>query len=139
MSPDATPLALTERALGLWSEVAAAYEAIERRLASAAYADFDEVTAHLGALQGELQPLHAAIAAMRGDDASATPELAARWHELDVVVDALTGRQQRLERAAVGARDTTVARLVRLRIARSRVAGYTPLNPLSPRITSRRV
>jgi len=35
--------------------------------------------------------------------------------------------------------DTTAARLIRTRIARSRAAGYTPLNPLTPRFASTRV
>jgi len=143
MSPDVTPLALTQQAIALWNEIAAAYDGIERRLASNAFDSFDEVAAHLAALERELQPLLVAIAALRADAASgaapADPQLVELWHELDVMVEALTRRQKQLERAAVGARDTTAARLVRMRIARSRAAGYTPLNPLSPRITSRRV
>jgi hypothetical protein len=79
------------------------------------------------------------IAAMRADGGTAAPELTALWHELDNMIEALARRQKQLERAAVAARNTTAARLARTRIARSRAAGYTPLNPLSPRITSRRV
>ncbi len=139
MSPDPTPLAITQRAIGLWNEVAAAYDAIERRLGSGAWDGFEEVATHIAALDRELQPLLVTIAAMRADGSTPTPEVAELWHELDNMMEALARRQKQLERAAVGARDTTAARLVRTRIARSRAAGYTPLNPLSPRITSRRV
>jgi hypothetical protein len=139
MSPEATPLAVAQRAIGLWSEVGAAYDVIESRLASGVFEGFEEVATHLAALQQELQPLQAAIATMRAADAHPSAELAVSWRELDTMVEALTRRQPQLERAAVSARDTTAARLVRMRIARSRVTGYTPLNPLSPRITSRRV
>jgi hypothetical protein len=145
MSPDVTPLGLTQQAIALWNEVAAAYDAIERRLGAGAWEGFDEVATHIAALERELQPLLVAIAAIRADVATRAdgappdPALVELWHELDVMVEALARRQKQLERAAVSARDTTAARLVRTRIARSRVAGYTPLNPLSPRITSRRV
>jgi hypothetical protein len=139
MSPDPTPLAVTQHAVGLWNELAAAYDAIERRLGSGAWEGFEELASHMTMLQRELQPLLVTIAAMRADGTTPAPDLAALWHELDNMVEALTRRQQQLERAAVSARDTTAARLVRTRIARSRAAGYTPLNPLSPRFTSRRV
>ena len=99
MSPDRAAIAITQRAMALWNEVAA----------------------------------------MRADGTTHAPEVLELWHELDTMVEALARRQKQLERAAVGARDTTAARLVRTRIARSRASGYTPLNPLSPRITSNRV
>jgi hypothetical protein len=139
MSPEPAPLAITQQAIALWNELAAAYDAIERRLGGGAWDGFEETAAHVADLQRELQPLLVTIAAMRADDAAPPPDLAGLWHELDVMVEALARRQKQLERAAVAARDTTAARLVRTRIARSRAAGYTPLNPLSPRITSRRV
>jgi hypothetical protein len=139
MSPDATPLALTQHAIGLWNEVAAAYDAIERRLGSGAWEGFEEVATHIAALECELQPLLVTIAALRVDGTTPAAALAELWHELDIMVEALARRQKQLERAAAAARDTTAARLVRTRIARSRAAGYTPLNPLSPRFTSRRV
>ncbi len=140
MSPEtASPLAVTQRAIGLWNEVAAAYDAIERRLGAGAWEGFDEVAAHIAALEGELRPLLATINAMRAEEGAADAEVVELWHELDLMVEALARRQKQLEIAAVSARDTTAARLVRTRIARSRVAGYTPLNPLSPLITSRRV
>ena len=139
MSPDATPLAITQHAIGLWNEVAAAYDVIERRLGSGAWVGFEEVATHIATLERELQPLLVTIAAMRSDGTTAPPDLVGLWHELDNMVEALARRQKQLERAATAARDTTAARLVRTRIARSRAAGYTPLNPLSPRFTSRRV
>jgi hypothetical protein len=139
MSPDATPLAITQHAIGLWNEVAAAYDVIERRLGSGAWVGFEEVATHIATLERELQPLLVTIAAMRSDGTTPPPDLAGLWHELDNMVEALARRQKQLERAATAARDTTAARLVRTRIARSRAAGYTPLNPLSPRFTSRRV
>jgi hypothetical protein len=139
MSPDATPLAITQHAIGLWNEVAAAYDAIERRLGSGAWDGFEEVATHIATLERELQPLLVTIAAMRADGTTPPADLAELWHELDNMVEALARRQEQLARAAVAARDTTAARLVRTRIARSRAAGYTPLNPLSPRFTSRRV
>jgi len=139
MSPDVTPLAITQHAIGLWNEVAAAYDAIERRLGSAAWEGFEEVATHIAALECELQPLLVTITAMRADGTTPAPALAELWHELDLMVEALARRQKQLQRAATAARDTTAARLVRTRIARSRSAGYTPLNPLSPRFTSRRV
>lgn len=139
MAPEPTPLATTQRAIALWNELAAAYDAIERRLGSGAWDGFEETAAHVADLQRELQPLLVTIAAMRADGTTPPPAVAALWRELDVMVEALARRQRQLERAAVAARDTTAARLVRTRIARSRAAGYTPLNPLSPRITSRRV
>jgi hypothetical protein len=139
MSPDVTPLAITQHAMGLWNEVAAAYDAIERRLGAGAWDGFAEVAEHVASLETELQPLLAAIAEMRTAEQPPAAELAELWHELDIMVEALARRQKQLERAAVSARDTTAARLVRTRIARSRAAGYTPLNPLSPRFMSRRV
>jgi hypothetical protein len=139
MSPEPTPLAITQQAIGLWNELAAAYDAIERRLGSGAWDGFEETATHVAALQRELEPLLVSIAAMRGDGTTPPPDLAALWHDLDIMMEALARRQKLLERAAVAARDTTAARLVRTRIARSRAAGYTPLNPLSPRFTSRRV
>jgi hypothetical protein len=139
MSPDPTPIAITQQAIGLWNELAAAYDAIERRLGSGAWEGFEETALHIAALERELQPLLVTIAAMRGDGTTPAPAVATLWHELDIMVEAMARRQKQLERAAVAARDTTAARLVRTRIARSRAAGYTPLNPLSPRFTSRRV
>jgi hypothetical protein len=139
MSVDATPLAITQHAIGLWNEVAAAYDAVERRLGLGAWEGFEEVAEHIAALERELQPLLVTIAAMRVDGTTPARALAELWHELDIMVEALARRQKQLERAATAARDTTAARLVRTRIARSRAAGYTPLNPLSPRFTSRRV
>ena len=139
MSPETDALATTERAMALWNEVAAAYDAIERRLAGGKWEGFEEVVAHVAALERELQPLLATIAAARAEDATPAAELAELWHELDLVVEALARRQKQLERAAIGARDTTAARLVRTRIARSRATGYTPLNPLTPQLTSKRV
>ena len=139
MWPDAGPLAVTARALGLWKEVAAAYDLIERRLSAAAWDGFAEVASHIATLQRELQPLAVEIAALRAGVTTPASEVAELWQELDRVVEALARRQKVLERAAIGARDTTAARLVRTRIARSRAAGYTPLNPLTPRFTSRRV
>jgi hypothetical protein len=139
MSPELTPIAITQRAMALWNEVAAAYDAVERRLGSGAWEGFDEVATHIASLERELQPLLVQIAAMRADGTTHAPEVLELWHELDTMVEALARRQKQLERAAVGARDTTAARLVRTRIARSRASGYAPLNPLSPRITSNRV
>jgi hypothetical protein len=139
MPSEPSPRAVTEQAIALWNEVAAAYDAIERKLAAGAWDGFGEVAEHVAALERELEPLLVTIAAMRAVDAAPDSGLAERWHELDNMVEALARRQKQLERAAVSARDTTAARLVRTRIARSRAAGYTPLNPLSPRFTSRRV
>jgi hypothetical protein len=139
MSPDAASVAVTRRALGLWNEVAAAYDAIERRLSAGAWDQFEEVATHIATLEHELQPLLVEIAVIRAGGTMPEPALAKLWHDLDLRVEALARRQKLLERAAVGARDTTAARLVRTRIARSRAAGYTPLNPLSPRLTSQRV
>jgi hypothetical protein len=139
MSPEPNPVAITQQAVGLWNELAAAYDAIERRLGSGAWDGFDELAGHVAGLERQLQPLLVVIAAMRADCRTPAPELAGLWHELDVMMEALARRQKQLERAAVAARNTTAARLARTRIARSRAAGYTPLNPLSPRITSRRV
>ncbi|MEB2285756.1 MAG: hypothetical protein B6D46_10610 [Polyangiaceae bacterium UTPRO1] len=140
MPPEANdPRAVTERAIALWSEIAAAYDVIEQQLASGRWEGFAEVATHLAGLEQELEPLLAAIAARR--DASATPPaaLADLWRQLERMVEALARRRTQLERAATGARDTTAARLVRTRIARSRASGYAPLNPLTPRLTSRRV
>jgi ABC-type transporter Mla subunit MlaD len=139
MSPDATPLAITQHAIALWNEVAAAYDAIERRLGAGAWEGFDEVATHIAKVERELQPMLVTIAAIRADGTTHAEELQDLWRQLDDMVEALARRQKQLERAAVSARDTTAARLVRTRIARSRAAGYTPLNPLSPRFTSRRV
>jgi hypothetical protein len=139
MSPEPTPLAITQHAIGLWNELAAAYDMIERRLGSGAWEGFDVVAEHVAGIERELQPHLVTIAAMRADGTTPAPALQALWHQLDNLVEALARRQKQLERAATAARDTTAARLVRTRIARSRAAGYTPLNPLSPRITSRRV
>jgi hypothetical protein len=139
MPPDDTPLAITQHAVGLWNELAAAYDAIERRLGAGAWEGFDEVARHIAELERELEPLLRQIAGVRAATASPDPALAALWRELDTMIEALQRRQRQLEIAAVAARDTTAARLVRARIARARAAGYTPLNPLTPRITSRRV
>jgi acyl-CoA synthetase (NDP forming) len=139
MSPDVTPLALTQHAISLWNEVAVAYDAIERRLGLGAWESFEEVASHIEALECELRPLLVTIAAVRADGTTPAPALTELWHELDLMVEALARRQKQLQRAATAARDTTAARLVRTRIARSRAAGYTPLNLLSPRFTSRRV
>ncbi len=139
MSPEPTPLAITQHAIALWNELAAAYDAIERRLGSCAWTDFQETAGHIADLQRELQPLLVSIAAIRADGTTHDPALVELWHELDNLIEALARRQKQLERAATAARDTTAARLVRTRIARSRASGYTPLNPLSPRFTSRRV
>ena len=139
MSPDPTPLALTQHAIALWSEVAAAYDAIERRLAAGAWDGFAEIATHIATLEAELQPLVGSIATMRADGRTPASEVATSWHELDNLMEALARRQKQLAIAATSARDTTAARLVRARIARSRAAGYVPLNPLTPRITSRRV
>lgn len=139
MSPESTPLELTQHAIGLWNELAATYDAIERRLGSGAWTDFQETATHIADLQHELQPVLVTIAAMRAADTAPDPELAELWHELDNLVEALARRQKQLQIAATSARDTTAARLVRNRIARSRASGYTPLNPLTPRFTSRRV
>jgi hypothetical protein len=139
MPSDPTPLALTHHALELWRELAATYDAIERRLGSGAWEGFGEFATRIARLQQELQPLLVTIATMRADGTAPASDLAERWQELDDVVAALARRQKQLERAAVSARDTTAARLVRARIARSRAAGYTPLNPLTPRFTSARV
>ncbi|MCC6850406.1 MAG: hypothetical protein IT294_18095 [Deltaproteobacteria bacterium] len=140
MSPDpADALAAAERAIALWNEVAAAYDAIERKLGSGRWDGFDEVASHVADLERELQPLLGAMAAVRAAMPAPPADLGALWQELDRLVEALARRQKQLERAAVGARDTTAARLVRARIARARAAGYTPLNPLSPQLTSKRV
>jgi hypothetical protein len=139
MPSELSPHAVTEQAIALWNEIAAAYDVIERQLGAGAWDGFADVAAHIATLERELQPLLVTIAAMRAADAAPSTELAERWHALDNMVEALARRQKQLERAAVSARDTTAARLVRTRIARSRAAGYAPLNPLSPRFTSRRV
>ena len=139
MSPDPAPIALTQQAIGLWNEVAAAYDAIERRLGSGAWDGFAEVAGHLGELERELRPLHVEIAARRAEGTTYPAELSTLWRELDTMVEALALRQEQLERAAVSARDVIAARLARARIARSRAAEYTPLNPLTPRFMSRRV
>lgn len=140
MSPELDPLATTQQAVGLWNQLAAAYDAIEHRLGSGAWEGFDEVAQHVADVERELQPLLVMIAAMRADGGSTpAPELAALWKQLDDMIEVMARRQKQLERSAVAARNTTAARLARTRIARSRAAGYTPLNPLSPRITSRRV
>ena len=139
MSPDADALATAERALALWNEVAAAYDAIERRLGAGKWDGFEDVVAHIATLEQELQPLLATITTRRADGSRASNELGELWQELDRMMEALARRQKQLERAAVGARDTTAARLVRTRIARSRASGYTPLNPLTPQLTSKRV
>jgi hypothetical protein len=139
MASEQDPRAVTQHAIALWSEVAAAYDAIERKLGAGAWEGFADVAEHIATLERELQPLLVTIAAMRAEDAKPASDLATLWRELDTMVEALARRQKQLERAAVSARDTTAARLVRTRIARSRAAGYTPLNPLSPRFTSRRV
>ena len=139
MSPDPNVLATTQRAIALWNEGSAAYDAIERRLGAGKWEGFDEVATHIAEIERELQPLLVTIAAMRADGTTPAPEIAALWHELDLMVEALARRQKQLERAAIGARDTTAARLVRTRIARSRASGYTPLNPLLPQFTSKRV
>ncbi|MEO6029639.1 MAG: hypothetical protein ABIR79_22460, partial [Candidatus Binatia bacterium] len=136
---DPTPLALTQHAIALWNELAATYDAIERRLAAGAWDGFAEIATHIATLEGELQPLLASIATMRADGRTPASELATSWHDLDNMMEALARRQKQLAIAAASARDTTAARLIRARIARSRAAGYTPLNPLTPRITSRRV
>jgi hypothetical protein len=139
MSPDAGAVETTRQAIGLWTELGAAYDAIERRLGSGAWDGFDALAQQVAELAGRLQPLVTAIAARRAEHPTPAAELAALWHRLDETVKALARRQQQLQRAAIAARDTTAARLARARTARARAAGYTPLNPLSPRITSRRV
>lgn len=139
MSPDAAPLAVAHQALGLWTDVATAYDGIERRLAAGTWEDFDEVATVIAALERELQPLLVAITTTRAAGTTPSPALADAWQQLDERVAALTRRQQQLQIAALSARDTTAARLVRTRIARSRAAGYTPLNPLTPRFASARV
>ncbi len=140
MSPEhASPLPLVRHVLGLWADVATAYDGIERRLAAGAWEGIDEVAKVITALEQELKPLLFTIAETRNSGYVPTDELAAAWYELDAKVAELTRRQQQLVVAAMSARDTTAARLVRTRIARSRAAGYTPLNPLSPRFASTRV
>lgn len=139
MSLEQDPRAITEQAIALWNEIAAAYDVIERQLGAGAWDGFADVATHIATLERELGPLLVTIAAIRADGTPHAAELAERWHDLDNMVEALARRQKQLERAAMSARDTTAARLVRTRIARSRAAGYTPLNPLSPRFTSRRV
>ena len=140
MSPEqAGPLTLVRHVLGLFADMTTAYDGIERRLAAGAWEGFEEVATVIAALEQELKPLLFAIAETRASGYVPTDELAAAWYELDATVARLTRRQQQLVIAAASARDTTAARLVRTRIARSRAAGYTPLNPLSPRFASTRV
>jgi hypothetical protein len=140
MSPEhASPFQLVRHVLGLFADMSTAYDGIERRLAAGAWDGFEEVAQVIAALEQEMKPLLFAIAETRVAGYVPTDELAAAWYELDAKVAELTRRQQRLVVAAISARDTTAARLVRTRIARSRAAGYTPLNPLSPRFASTRV
>jgi len=139
MLPDPRTIARTQQAIGLWNEVAAAYDAIERRLGSGAWDGFAELAGHLGELERELEPLLAEIASTRADGTTYPAEISKLWHEHDAMVEALARRRAQLERAAVRARDMIAARLAQARIARSRAAEYTPLNPLTPRFMSRRV
>jgi hypothetical protein len=136
---NAGPLTVVRHVLGLWADVATGYDGIERRLAAGAWDGFEEIAKVIAALEQELKPLLFSIAETRASGYVPTDELAAAWYELDARVAALTRRQQQLAVAAMSARDTTAARLVRTRIARSRAAGYTPLNPLTPRFASTRV
>ena len=139
MSPDGSTVYAAQQAIGLWTELGAAYDAIERRLGAGAWDGFAELTEHVGDVERRLQPLLATIIAARAERWTPAPEIAGLFAEIDATIEALARRRQQLERAAVAARNTTAARLARARIARSRAAGYTPLNPLTPRITSRRV
>ena len=139
MSPDGSTVYAAQQAIGLWTELGTAYDAIERRLGAGAWDGFVEFAERLGDVERRLRPLLMVITAARADGRTPPPELAALWDAIDVMIEALARRRQQLERAAVAARNTTAARLARARIARSRAAGYTPLNPLTPRITSRRV
>jgi len=139
MSPDVDARSVTQQAIGLWTDLAAAYDAIEHRLGAGTWDGFEELAERVADLERRLQPLLTTIAALRAEGGPQNPALATQWRELDATIAILARRQQQLQHAAVAARDTTAARLARTRIARSRAAGYTPLNPLSPRITSRRV
>jgi len=139
MPPEAEPLELAQRAIGLWNELAAAYDAIEARLGAGAWTGFEEIATHIADLERELQPMVTMIAAMRAATPAPATQLATLWHQLDVLVEALVRRQRQLERAATAARDMVAARLVRTRIARSRAGDYAPTGLPSPRFTSRRV
>jgi hypothetical protein len=135
--PPETPVELSERARSLWELLATAYDEIEIALVDPASAPLASLAERIVALEHELRPLVAQLAAVR---TRTVPDarLSEIWSETDRVVEKLANRQPTLVRAALAARDDTASRLSRARTERRQRALYGGTSETDPHFTSQR-
>jgi hypothetical protein len=131
-------LELSERAFALWQDLAVAYDEIEVALEAPGDAPLASLAKRIVALEGELRPLVARLAAIRSRASDADAGLATLWGETDRIVEALANRQPTLVRAALAARDDAASRLARVRNDRRQRALYGGSGATEPRFTSQR-
>jgi hypothetical protein len=138
MRPESALSALSRVALRLWQGLRAAYDEIEDALEAPEQHDLALLGARIVAIECELKPLIAELAAERSRGGAAEPALLPLWEEIDQVVSSLATRQPELVRAALAARAATAARLEGVRVARDHLREYAPGDSRAPRLTSQR-
>lgn len=139
MPPESALAALSRVALHHWRALRAAYDEIEGALEAPEQHDLALLGARIVALECDLKPLIAELAAERSRGDVAEPALLPVWDEIDQVVSSLATRQPELVRAALAARAATAARLEGMRVARSQLREYGANDASAPRLTSQRV
>jgi hypothetical protein len=139
MQPESPLSVLSRVALRLWCGLRDAYDQIEGALEAPDQHDLALLGARIVALECELEPIIAELAAERSRRAAAEPALAPLLEEIDQVVASLATRQPELVRAALAARAATAVRLEGVRVARGRLRDYGSSDAGAPRLTSQRV
>lgn len=138
MRPESALSALSRVALRLWQGLREAYDEIEGALEAPDQHDLALLGARIVAIECELKPIIAELAAERSREGMAEPALLPLWDEIDQVVSSLASRQPELVRAALAARAATAARLEGVRSARDQLREYASSAPGSARLTSQR-
>jgi hypothetical protein len=138
MQPESALSALSRVALRLWQGLRAAYDEIEGALEAPDQHDLALLGARIVALECELKPIIAELAAERSRGEAGEPALVPLWEEIDTVVSSLATRQPELVRAALAARAATAARLEGMRAARGHLRDYASPDSGAPRLTSQR-
>lgn len=137
MRPEPRALAPSRAALERWQELCAAYDAIDQALTAPDAADLGTLAARVVALEDDLRPRIAELAALRASTAAPEPEVERVWHAIDDVVRTLARRQPELVRAALAARAGAAKRLDDLRVQRTQLGQYAGRAASAPRLTSR--
>ena len=138
MQPESALSALSRVALRLWQSLRAAYDDIEGALEAPDQHDLALLGARIVALECELKPIIAELAAERSRAGESEPALLPVWEEIDALVSSLATRQPELVRAALAARAATATRIAGVRMARGRLRDYGSSDSGAPRLTSQR-